>query len=102
MIVDFGKKEHGREAAADPEHLLGVEADVPWDPDLLVIEEAGDRGVLGVQRGRVDFKHRDGTEQEDQAQQRPVEVAEAQEPAHQGCPSLKRRGKASSHFGKGN
>ena len=64
VVVDLGEDEHHDQAADDPEDLLGVEAGEP-----------------GVQRGRVDLKHRDGAEQQHHAEQRPVEVAKAHEAA---------------------
>ena len=71
MIVDFGEEEHGHQAGRDPEHLLGMEA-----------------GVLGVEGGGVNFKDGDGAEQQHHAEQRPVEVAKAEEPPHQGFSSF--------------
>jgi hypothetical protein len=65
VVVDPGEDEHGHQAARDPVDLLGVVA-----------------GVLGVQGGRVDFEHRDGAEQQHQAQQGPVKVAKAEHAAH--------------------
>ncbi len=85
VIVDFGEEEHGRQAAGDPKQLLGVNMEI---------------GVLGVQRGRVDLEDGDRAERQHHAEQRPVEVAKAQEAAHQGWPSLKRSGMASSQAGK--
>src|ERR1035438_9447620 len=54
-----------------------------------------------MERGRVDFQNRNCAEDEHHAQQRPVEIAETQNAAHQGWPSLKRSGTTPSHAGKG-
>ena len=67
VIVDFGDEKHGRKTGGDKKDLLKMVA-----------------GVLGVYGGRVDFEDRDRAEQENHAQQQPVEIAKAEKTAHQG------------------
>ncbi len=67
VVVDLGQQEHGSHPPGDPVDLLGVEAD-----------------VLGVQGGGINLQHRNRAEHEHDEQESPVEVAEAQEAAHQG------------------
>ena len=57
VVVDLREEKHRCQPAGDPVKLLGVEAHAPWNPYLLIVEEAGVAGVFGVQRGRVDLEH---------------------------------------------
>ena len=65
VVVDLGKDEHRRQPANDPVDLLGMEA-----------------GVFGVQRGRVNLKDRNRAQHEHHGEQRPIEIAKAEEAAH--------------------
>ena len=73
VVVDFGEDEHGQQSNGDVVSLLGMES-----------------GVLCVQRGGINLKHRNGAEKQDQAEESPVEIAKAEDAAHRGLLSLPR------------
>ncbi len=58
VVVDKRQNEHGDQTAKQPEHLFGVEAD-----------------KFRVQGGAIDLKDADDREQQDEAQEQPVEIA---------------------------
>src|SRR5580698_501684 len=82
VIVDLGKDEHAHHAGANEHDLLGFKARKP-----------------GVNGCRVDFQHGDYAQDQHQSKQGPVEVAKAQETAHQCKSSLKRSSDALSQAG---
>ena len=65
MVVDQREDKHRDQPTDQPKDLLLVEAD-----------------KLGVHRGRVDLEDRDDRQDQYEAEQRPIEVAEANESAH--------------------
>jgi hypothetical protein len=65
VVVDDRHDKHRHQAGGDPEDLHALEA----------VE-------LGVEGGAVDFKNADDGEEQDEGEERPVEIAEGEEAAH--------------------